>query len=156
MFRIGIRKKILLGVECLFLFFVAMGCGGGGINTAFEDGKVYVLNNLHSCVRGNYTKGVWVLYEGRQIDIPFHLDPDTKEILPEVEPTLITEEPFKGGTTVEFVVRYMPRQGVVDLPISITIDGTITVELIPLDWDNVEGLATFRIVSGRYTGSHVY
>ncbi len=146
----------------LVLFLLCMvGCTDmlrGTVNTQYEDGGIYVVNNTIPYVSGvlansRFSTAVWVVYDGVRYDVPFNMDGERN-------PTgagafELTEEPLPGGTTV--TLECVVLHGVSEPKnITVTIDGNVTVEMYWEEWTDIYTTYLLRVVPGRWNGVHRY
>ena len=144
--------RLLLAV----ILWAAAGCSTEVEGPLQKEGRVYVLNNCRPSPDRHgsaFTRFVRIVYEGGTYEIPFHLDYDGN-MIPGVDPFDLTfgGELFPAGTVVEFRLEMGIWAGTEVKQVSVEVDGDMTVETHEQDWNDRQGLPTYRIIPGRYTG----
>lgn len=144
-----VETGILLGL----LIFLS-GCSGS-MDTNFEDGKIYFVNNTRPWVEGApaFVEILWVVYDDDEREVPFNKDYDGNSTY--VGAVELTPVSLAGGMVVELLCTYTfagssgRRES---RRTTVLIDGNMTVEAYSLGWDQPLSSVGLRIIKGIWDG----
>ena len=144
---------------------LVLNCSSTGTRQ-YQDGRLHVINNTRppkfswgpECVHW-----VRVIYEDRKIDIPHNMDYDGNQTGAGAIELTDLSGPLPGGTAIqlEYIWEHQGGRTICKGNISVTIDGTVTVEIYLLRWDHPEDMQDYpdviaRVLPGIFTGTHYY
>ena len=140
---------ILLG-----LLILLSGCSGS-MDTNFEDGKIYFVNNTRPWTEGvsGFMEVLWVGYDDDQREILFNKDYDGNPT--HVGAVELTPVPLAGGAVVELECTYTYAGSSARRETrrtTVLIDGNMTVEAYSLSWEDRLSSVGLRIIKGIWDG----
>jgi len=144
-----LRRILKAGVMAGVLFSVGMFCIGCGGSLSYEDGMLYFVNNTRPW---RVEEQVYAIFDQRETLIPFNMTVDG-EVTGEGA-VLLSDELLAGGTVVTVVCKFQ-QQGASTFntgPLTLTIDGNVTVEAFEVDWGTSGSMIRIRVRKGIYTG----
>jgi len=149
---VRIRDVFAAVVGLLGLLIFLSGCSGS-METSFQDGKIYFVNNTRPWIPGApaFIRFLWVVYDEARYEIPFNKDYDGNPT--NVGAVELTSSPLAGGTVVELECLYTFGGSSARADImrtTVIIDGNVTVEAYLLGWNYPLSAVGLRVIKGKW------